>query len=80
MDGEIPPWARRCPTGKIKYQSALEVRKKFRSRRSKSSSSNLYTYRCERCGFVHTSEFRPGADKRLKRKRGSPDCVRIPPA
>ncbi|MFE1190209.1 hypothetical protein [[Kitasatospora] papulosa] len=69
VNSDIPDWARSCPTKKIKYQSAAEARRQLRASPYRTQIRSFYTYRCELCGFVHTSQQRPGAVKRERKKR-----------
>lgn len=58
LDEEIPDWARRCRTGKIKYASAMDARKSFRAAGGRKRAANglkgtLHAYRCRACGSFH---------------------------
>jgi hypothetical protein len=59
MEDEIPEWARRCPSGKIKFASAADARKAYRHGGHKRSLSgvtgSIRSYRCPECDSFHVS-------------------------
>jgi hypothetical protein len=67
--GEIPGWARSCPSGKQKFASADEARKIFRTefRRGDARSrfrGTMHVYRCTRCDAFHYTSVARRSDKK----------------
>jgi hypothetical protein len=61
MDGEIPEWARNCPSGKVKWVSAADARKALRQengRASKGFKGTIHVYWCPLCTSFHTTSTR----------------------
>lgn len=67
--GEIPDWARRCPSGKQKFASAEDARRIYRTDPYRSSfKGTMHVYRCQDCDSFH---YTSTARQRNKRKHRS---------
>lgn len=74
--GEIPDWARNCPSGKQKFASANQARQIFRTESRRSATANkfkgtVHIYHCNMCDGYHLTR---SARRRDGRKFNNPDA------